>query len=204
MGGGVDRICKDNAAICLFSAQPFTTKVISSNLKQFKYCWYWVKNTKSNFPNAKIQPLRSLEEICVFYKKQPIYNPQGIIKKPSVVVRKNATPDSTYTISQKPRICISDTANYPTNVLQFKSVRNGSKEQIHQAQKPVELCEYLIKTYTNVGDTVLDFCAGSGTTLVAAKNLNRHYIGFEINSNYYNKALERIKNNDKQRSSKPY
>lgn len=164
-----------------------------------------MKNTKTNFANAKRQPLRSLEEICVFYKKQPIYNPQGIIKKPSVEIRKkNATPDSAYTISQKPQIFISDTANYPTNVLQFKSVCNGSKEQIHQAQKPVELCEYLIKTYTNVGDTVLDFCAGSGTTLVAAKKLNRHYIGFEINSNYYNKALERIKNNDKQRSSKPY
>lgn len=190
---GVDRICKDNAAICLFSAQPFTTKLISSNPQMFKYCWYWLKNTKSNFTNAKKQPLRSVEEICVFYKKQPTYNPQGIVHKRRVEIRKNASPDSAYAISSKPnRINISDTANYPNNVLEFKCVINGSKERIHQAQKPLALCEYLIKTYTNEGDTVLDFCAGSATTLLAAKNLNRHYIGYEIDENYYKKAIERI------------
>ena len=156
-----NRIVKDNGAIVLFSAQPFTTKLIHSNIKNFKYCWYWKKNNVTGFCFAKYQPMRNVEDICVFYKKTPTYNPQGLIKVDNPKVRQSISrvngifKDNTLTKPYK-----TNYTNYPKHILEF----NQDKDRVHPTQKPVKLLEYLIKTYTNEGDTVLDNCMGSGST----------------------------------------
>lgn len=156
-----NRIIKDNGAIVLFSAQPFTTKLIHSNIKNFKYCWYWKKNNVTGFCFAKYQPMRNIEDVCVFYKKMPTYNPQGLIKvdNPTVVqsVRKEGGIFKENTLSKRYKTMYT---NYPKHTLEF----NQDKNRVHPTQKPVKLLEYLIKTYTNEGDTVLDNCMGSGST----------------------------------------
>ena len=183
-----NRIAKDNGAIVLFSAQPFTTKLIYSNLKHFKYCWYWKKRNATGFCFAKYQPMRMIEDICVFYKKAPRYNPQGLrkLEKP-MVKRGQRHGDSVYSKALSKEYKQQYT-NYPKNILEF----DKDKERHHPTQKPIALLEYLIKTYTNEGETILDNCMGSGSTGVAAANTNRRFIGMEITDHYYNIAKDRI------------
>lgn len=272
-----NRIIKDDGTIALFSIQPFTTKVIKSNMKNFKYCWYWKKNNKTGFTFAKFQPMRCIEDICIFYAdkgnkgkhletrkylydelkrsglkrkdvdellknsmsshyftmgeqftlpskkdyeklqttghfKKPYeelkkgmkketgsghkYNPQGLkaVENPKVKQHKDTGKDSVYKWRTLTKAHAQKFTNYPVHVLEFKNEAATNKNRLHPTQKPVALCEYLIKTYTDAGDVVLDSCTGSGTTLVAAKNTGRNYIGFETDVNYYNIAVERLLN----------
>lgn len=186
------RIIKDNGAIVLTASQPFTTKLINSNFKWFRYEWIWKKeNHVTGFPNANRMPLKNHENICVFYRKLPTYNPQGLIKiKPKQVKRKpsmKALGDRNDTLN---KIHVVRYKNYPKSVVSFPR----DKRTFHPTQKPEDLFEYLIKTYTNEGEIVLD-CMGSCTTAVAADNANRNWIGFEIESEYCHKGKERINAN---------
>lgn len=189
-----NRIIKDNGAIVLFSVQPFTTKLINSNSKNFRYCWYWKKNNKTGFAFAKYQPMRCIEDICVFYKKAPTYNPQGLKRLTNAKVRqkRETGKDSVYKRETLTKAFTQQFTNYPVHLLQFDNEAVNNKNRLHPTQKPLALCEYLIKTYTNAGETVLDSCAGSGTTLLAAKNTGRNYIGFELDAGYYKTALQRL------------
>jgi len=185
-----DRIIKDNGAILIFSSQPFTTSLISSNQKNFRYCWYWIKNQGTNFFHAKRMPIRKIEEICVFYKKPSIYNPQfseGHIPTNSA---KGCSNGEIYHGTNTRNYEGGSTVRYPTNILEFKCVDNYSK--VHPNQKPEDLLEYLIKTYTNEGDLVLDNCMGSGSTGVACKNISRRFIGIEKEEKYFKVSEERI------------
>jgi site-specific DNA-methyltransferase (adenine-specific) len=186
----LNRIIKPNGAIVLFGSEPFSSLLRMSNIKNFKYDWIWNKPKATNFLNAKKQPLRCIENISVFYKKQCTYNPQGLIDGVFKNGRKSRESDSTKAnvYGQQKNHTNSNKGNYPTQVLNFKTVH----KPIHDTQKPIELMEYLIKTYTNEGETVLDFTMGSGTTGVACKNTKRNLIGIEQDENYFNIAKERI------------
>lgn len=183
-----ERIIKDNGAIVLFSKQPFTTLLIHSNLKLFKYTLVWKKDNHDNPLNAKKRFLNITEDICVFYKKQCTYNPQGIIKVDKII--KQGRGKSLAQRDERKEEYRQEYSNYPKNILDFKR----DLPNIHPTQKPVELLKYLIKTYTEENEIVLDNCMGSGSTGVACKQLNRSFIGFEINPEYYNIAKERIEN----------
>lgn len=178
-----NRIIKDNCAIVLFSTQPFTTKLIGSNIKNYKYTWYWDKNNCGNFLNAKRQPLRKIEEINVFNKHR--YYPQGL--KEYNKVRGRGSSSET-TLQNYKNEWFQEKTGYPSNLLHFDLERNG----FHPTAKPVDLLEYLIKTYTNEGEIVLDNCMGSGTTAVAAIKTNRRFIGFEIEPKYIEIANKRL------------
>ncbi len=186
------RVIKDNGAIVLFASQPFTSILVSSNLKMFKYSFTWDKITKTNHLNAKKQPLRQVEDICVFYKKQPTYNPQGLIKCEVSNFRPNhfkyKKGDKVYG-EQKEHSNKSSYTNYPSNLLQYS---NGNHNSLHPTQKPLSLIEYMIKTYTNEGDLILDNTCGSGTTGLGAKKLNRNYIMMEQDPKYYEIACKRV------------
>ena len=183
-----DRVLKPDGVAVLFAAQPFTTQLIMSNRKAFRYCWYWLKNQPTGFTYARYQPMRKVEDICVFYKKMPTYNPQGLTVVKGAKTRKTrdrnpgayrVPKDYEYT----PRF-----TNWPKNVLEYSTERG-----LHPTQKPVPLLEYLVRTYTNPGDTVLDNCMGSGSTGVAVKRVGgRHFIGIEQNAEYYQTAKQRI------------
>jgi len=177
-----NRICK--GAIVLFSTQPFTTKLIESNIENYKYTWYWIKNIKGNYLNAKRQPLRMLEEVSVFNNHS--YYPQGIRKVDKI--GKSGTGAKT-TLQNYANKWLQENEGYPSNVL----VYDLDVDKFHPTQKPVALCEYLIKTYTNEGDIVLDNCAGSGTTGVACKMLGRNFILIEKESEYVKICEARIK-----------
>lgn len=180
------RIIKDNGAIVLTASQPFTTALISSNLKDFKYCLVWDKTKSGNFALAKKQPMKSHEDICLFYAKQPSYNPQMEIRG-KIRKKGGGLPSDNFGIT--PTISYNNTY-YPKSILTFST---GSRvDHHHPTQKPVALMEYLIKTYTNEGDTVLDNCMGSGTTGVACKNLSRKFIGIEQDASYFEIAKNRI------------
>ena len=184
------RIIKDNGVIVLTSQGIFTAKLMLSNEKWFKYKLVWVKSKATNFLNAKKQPLRKHEDICVFYNKQPQYNPQMTEGEPyDKGVRKNQLTGSYGDFN--PVHVKSEGMRYPTDVVYFKTAESEGKVY-HSTQKPVALFEYLIKTYTDEGEIVLDNCIGSGTTAVACLNTNRYFIGFEKEENYYNIANERI------------
>lgn len=182
------RVTKDNGAIVLTACQPFTTKLISSNFKNFKYNWVWEKPQGVDPFMAKKRPLNNIEEVLVFYKKQPVYNPQLKEGKPYKVVRdkKERNHELTNTIMKETTTENSGT-RLPKRILKFKQQRG-----LHPTQKPVALFEYLIKTYTNEGETVLDNCMGSGTTAIACLNTNRNYIGFELEKEYFEKINQRI------------
>ena len=186
------RIIKPDSAIVLTATQPFTTTLIASNIKQFKYAWYWVKNNKGNYLNAKRQPLRQVEEILVFNKHK--YFPQNIQDyQRGKKVRKGRGTGARITLCNYATEWNQEKTNYPSNVLHY----NLDKDGFHPTQKPVSLFEYLINTYTNENDTVLDNCMGSGTTAIACMNTGRNFIGFELDESYYNIANERIKNHQK-------
>jgi site-specific DNA-methyltransferase (adenine-specific) len=187
------RIVKPNGAIVMTASQPFTTTLIASNMEWFRYNWVWSKTVASNFAMSRKQPLKKHEDVCVFYQKQPTYNPQMEHGKPYKDNRcsglRNASVGTKYGVK---RIPISNAGTrYPSSV---QRLSNGNNKNVHPTQKPVALMEYLIKTYTNEGETVLDFTMGSGTTGVAAKNLNRKFIGIELDEGYFNIAKERINN----------
>lgn len=191
------RIMKDDGVIVLTASQPFTSALVMSNVKMFKYCWVWHKRRVSNFLNAKKQPLRSTEDICVFYTKQCTYNPQFSERKHKRDFS-NMTMKPQSDIYGKQRnyksVITKDSKAYPTSLIDIRGIVNNEKEKVkHPTQKPVALFEYLIKTYTNKGDLVLDNCIGSGTTAVACVNTNRHFIGIEINCEYIDIAESRLK-----------
>ena len=204
-----DRIIKDNAAIVLFGIEPFSSYLRISNIKNYRYDWSWNKRRAANFLFMNKQPGKIIENICVFYKHQPTYNPQKIInpngshkghlhKNPSKIVdnaKEMMGP------SWKPTE-LDSSQNYkgknyepdkllPNSLLEF--VKDTKRS--HPTQKPVKLLEYLIKTYTNENDIILDNCAGSGSTLIAAQNLNRQFIGIEKEEKYYKVIIERLKGN---------
>jgi site-specific DNA-methyltransferase (adenine-specific) len=188
-----NRIIKDNGAIVLFADEPFTSQLVNSNLKQFRYKWIWNKTRGSNFQNARFMPMKCHEEICVFYKKKPTYNPQFWFSTPyKTAERKRTNQIEGLSGGSAANVCTAtiseDGRRYPLSILTF--VRDGSR--IHPTQKPVALFEYLIKTYTNEGETVLDNCIGSGTTAIACINTGRNYIGFELDAHYCEIANERI------------
>lgn len=181
-----NRIIKDNGAIVLFSKQPFTTELIHSNLKMYKYSLVWKKDNHDNPLMAKKRFLNITEEINVFYKKQCTYNPQGIIKVDKIT--KQGRGESLSQKNSRKSEYLQEYTNYPKNILEFKR----DLPNVHPTQKPVALLEYLIKTYTNEGDVVLDNCMGSGSTCVASVNTNRHYIGFELDPHYFEIACKRL------------
>ncbi|MEK4970695.1 site-specific DNA-methyltransferase [Cytobacillus sp. FSL R7-0696] len=193
------RIIKDNGAIVLTAAQPFTSALIMSNTKQFRYQWYWNKNKVTGFANAKKQPLRNVEDVVVFYKKLPTYNPQGIIrvnkiKRNGVSVGGETLRSDIEASAGKGSLRTAgaeytqEFTNYPRQTLYVKC----ESKTVHPTQKPSELFEYLIRTYTNEGEIVLDNCMGSGTTAVAATQLNRNFIGFETEPQYVEIANQRL------------
>jgi site-specific DNA-methyltransferase (adenine-specific) len=184
-----ERIIKDNGAIVLTATQPFTTKLITSNLDLFKYCWVWEKDRSkaTNFTHAKNSPLKVHEDICVFSKgliahknnpKRMTYNPQGLIPYGKIVKGNNKGGSNNEHKMDRPSHksqYIREFTNYPVSIIKF----NTDFTQIHPTQKPVALFEYLINTYTYEQNTILDNCMGSGTTAIACINTNRNYIGFE-------------------------
>lgn len=197
----VNRIIKDDGAIVMFGAQPYTSALIMSNIKMFKYSWVWEKNKSTGFLNAKKQPLRNSEDIVVFYKKQCRYNPQKSKGNKKVNYYTKNTSDGD-TVG-KTKVGIKgggSTERYPTTVLKFKVVnQDGTSDggNYHPTQKPIKLLEYLIKTYTLPGQIVLDFAMGSGSTGVACKNLDRNFIGIELDGKYFEIAKNRIENHKK-------
>ena len=187
------RIAKENAAIVLFGAEPFSSTLRLSNLNDYKYDWIWDKSQVTGFLNAKKQPLRQHETISVFYAKQCVYNPQMVKGKPQLKGTGGKT--SNYgKFNLNPHI--SDDY-YPKSVLKFpqQRIKGG-----HPTQMPVALIEYLIKTYTNECETILDNCMGSGTTAVAAIRTKRNFIGFELQKEYFDIANKRIKDEQQQLS----
>ena len=181
-----NRIIKDNGAIVLFGKQPFTSKLIISNIKNFKYVLVWVKDNHDNPLMAKKRFLNITEDICVFYKKQCKYNPQGVIEINKMT--KQGRGESLSQKNERKSEYLQTYTNYPKNILKFKR----DLPNVHPTEKPVALLEYLIKTYTNENETVLDNCMGSGSTGVASINTNRNFIGIELDEKYFNIAKERI------------
>ena len=192
------RIIKPSGAIVMTASQPFTTTLIASNMKMFKCDWVWEKSRPTGVLNAKRQPLRNKEDILVFYNKQPTYNPQGLKDINKMVgtggTLANKSGNATGKITQtKDGRYLQKKGNYPKQIQRFRS----ASSTVHPTQKPVALMEYLIRTYTNEGETVLDFTMGSGTTGVACVNLGRSFIGIEMDENYFNIASDRIKGTGK-------
>ena len=197
----LNRIIKPNGAICLFGSEPFSSALRISNIKNFKYDWIWIKNNAVGFVNAKLKPMNKHEVISVFSKGKTsngnknnmVYFPQGLIPygKEARSGNKKGKENSYWRPSLKSSNeggYIQQYTNYPTTVLQFDKVQKA----VHPTQKPVDLLEYLIKTYTNEGETVLDFTMGSGSAGVAAVNTNRNFIGIELDDKYFEIAKQRI------------
>ena len=192
----VNKLIKPNGAVVLFGSEPFSSALRMSNIKNYKYDWVWNKGRGTDFLNAKRKPLSSCENIIVFYSKQPTYNPQfwfstpydkGIVKQDGIECY-GKTSD---VISRS-----EDGKRYPLNIININKL-NGHKAKVHPTQKPVDLLEYLIKTYTNEGELVLDFTMGSGSTGVACLNTNREFIGIELDEKYFNIAIKRLKDIEK-------
>ena len=183
------RIVKPRGAIILTAAEPYSSVLVVSNLKQFKYDLVWEKGNATGFLNAKKMPLREHENILVFYDKLPTFNPQKTHGHKKKTAKRKTVNSECYGKALE-LTEYSSTCRYPRSVKFFSS--DKQKANYHPTQKPVSLMEDLIKTYTNESDIVLDFTMGSGTTGVAAKNLNRKFIGIELDLNYFNVALDRI------------
>lgn len=196
-----ERIVKDNVAIVLFCQQPFTSFLVSSNVELFKYMLYWRKSRPSGFTNAKLKPLKDIEEIAIFSKGKTAngsknnmkYFPQGIVKsdiewsRPQTYLNGDKGVSPARKNSKLNRTI--EFTNYPRQILDFA---NSNKDLLHPTQKPVDLLEWLIKTYTNENELVLDNCMGSGSTGVACLNTNRNFIGIELDKNYFDIAKDRI------------
>lgn len=202
-----NRIIKDNGAILLFSTQPFTTDLINSNRKMFRYEIIWEKTMPMGFLNANKMPLKAHENILIFYKHLPTYNPQKrqltqeYIEKHQVNIgktrQKTAGRAKHYNEHFYGKPYTDTGERYPTDVIKFSNWNgslfgNNSKAVKHSTQKPLPLIEYLIKTYSNKGDIVLDNCMGVGTTGIACKKLDRNFIGFELNKDYFEIAKSQL------------
>ena len=184
-----NRIIKDNGAILLFSQIPFTSILSMSNIKMLRYEWIWKKQQGTGHLNARKMPMKAHENILVFYKKPPTYNPQMRHGKPYIC--KSGRCSTNYG-RQHSVVTVNNGGRYPLDVLDF-----ASEKGLHPTQKPVALFEYLINTYTNPGETVLDNCIGSGTTAIACINTGRNYIGYELDEKYYSIAIQRIEGHRK-------
>jgi site-specific DNA-methyltransferase (adenine-specific) len=191
--GQYKRIIKANGAIVLTATQPFTTALINSNQNEFRYLMVWNKKNTTGFLNARRQPLRQHEDILVFYRRQPTYNPQmvtrGTPRNKGSYNKRKGNGDGCYGRFENQKS--KNNTYYPTSIIEFSNAHQSAK--VHPTQKPVELFEYLIKTYTNEGETVLDNCMGSGTTAIACINTGRNFIGFELDKHYCEIANERIR-----------
>lgn len=181
------RVCKSNAAMVFTAQQPFTWKLCSSNPKMFRYELIWQKPNSTNPFQAKIMPMKKHENILVFYKNKPKYNPQMLRGKPYKWNSKRSGGDAGGIRQLKETPIDNKGTRYPSSVLKFRQERNG-----HPTQKPVKLMSWIIKTYSDKGDVVLDFTMGSGTTGVAALKNHRYFIGIENNEKYFNMARERM------------
>ena len=190
-----ERVIKDNGAIVLTASQPFTSALVMSNPSIFRYEWIWIKSRASLFQNARKMPMKRHENILVFYKKLPTYNLElKRLDKKIKSSRKNkggSMLGNTSGVVSKGKEYYQEETGFNFSDIFFK---NPNNKNIHPTQKPAPLFEHLIKTYTNEGETVLDNCMGSGTTAIACMNTNRNYIGFELDKEYYDKSLDRIKN----------
>ena len=186
-----ERIIKDNGAVVLTASQPFSSALVMSNPKLFRYEWVWDKKNPTNFAMAKKQPLKYHETILVFAKKQTEYYPIKWRGKPNHKqgLLKNDQQSEVYGKIKRTKDNLSG-MKYPRSIIEIS--KHSSQGGLHPTQKPVALFEYLVKTYTNEGDVVLDNCMGSGTTAIAAINTNRNFIGFEMDENYHKLANERI------------
>ena len=209
----LNKLIKDNGAICLFGSEPFSSLLRSSNLSMFKYDWYWNKKHNSGYVNAKLKPMSCMEVISVFSrgktsngnKNNMVYNPQGLVPFNKVTRRgnKKGKENSFWRPSNSENSNFQEFTNYPRNYIEFEY----QSKAIHPTQKPVALMEYLVKTYTNENELVLDFTMGSGTTGVACQNTNRKFIGIEWNPSrnkegnliepdkYFNIGVKRMQDN---------
>jgi len=192
-----ERVIKDDGAIVLNGAEPFSSVLRVSKLELYKYDWIWRKNKSTNHLNSKFQPLKNYEKISVFSKAASTYSPKGNMKyypqgvvaldSPKQNTRKGTKIGETYNTS--PNVStLQKYKNYPKSVIEFQTDSNT----IHPTQKPIALFEYLIRTYTNENETILDNCMGSGTTAISCINTNRNFIGFELDEKYFNLANDRI------------
>lgn len=181
------RIIKDDGAIVLFGSEPFSTELRHSNLKMFRYDWIWEKEQGANFMLCKYQPYKVHEIISVFSKKRHIYLPQMTGGKPYISGKGTSGEITGNVVKVQTK---NSGTRYPRSIQRFNT--NKSKGSLHPTQKPVELLEYLIRTYTNENDTVLDNCMGSGSTGVACINTNRKFIGYELDEKYFSIAKERL------------
>lgn len=181
------RVCKPNAAIVLTASQPFTTSLIASQIQNFKYCWVWEKSRFANQMLAKVQPLKIHEDIAVFCRGKTTYNPQDLIEVNKTTKQGSRVTDNNGGGTRSTEYVQTHTG-YPRSILRFKS----EGRTVHPTQKPVALFEYLIRTYTNPGEVVLDNTAGSGTTAVAAERTGRRWICIERDEDYYVAACTRV------------
>ena len=189
------RVIKPNGAVVLFGSQPFTSSLVMSNTEMFRYEWIWDKKNPTNFALANRQPLKYHENILVFYKKQPVYNP---IKWLGKVNHKQGASIENFAETRGVIKRVNDDLSglkFPRSIIEVE--KHSSQCGLHPTQKPVALMEYLIKTYTNENETVLDFTMGSGTTGVACVNTNRNFIGIELDADYFEIAKKRIYNGKK-------
>jgi site-specific DNA-methyltransferase (adenine-specific) len=187
-----ERIIKKNGVVALTATQPFTSQLVMSNRKMFKYDLIWEKTISSNQLNVRFQPLRSHESILIFYAKPSTYNEQKTIGKPYSIKRKGLYNDGNYN-KQSSSEKKNDGFRHARSVIKISNPRIKGG---HPTQKPIELLEYLIKTFTNPGDTVLDNCMGSGSTGIACKNLNRSFIGIEMDTRYFDMAKQTLRNKE--------
>lgn len=191
-----ERIIKDNGMICLTSAEPFTSTLITSNKKMFKYDLIWDKKLSSGFLNAKRMPLRRHEQILCFYKKLPTYNPEmvtrGKVRKKGITTQ---TGKHTSNYGKFENSVVENNEYYPTSIIEISNANR--KDKLHPTEKPLELFEYLIKTYSNEGEIILDNCAGSGTTAIACLKNKRQFIVMEKEQKYYDIILKRVEDFNK-------
>lgn len=189
------RVTKPNAAIVLTATQPFATQLVASNPKMFRYDLIWRKNKTTGFLNAQRMPLRQHESILVFYRRLPVYHPQKTTgHAPVHSFTKHTGDGSNYGRTRRGMSGGGQTERHPVSVLDIPVVNNDSQEKIHPNQKPVELFEYLIRTFSDVGAIVLDNCIGSGTTAIACLNAGRHFIGIEKDADFCRLAVYRVLN----------
>lgn len=193
----LERVIKPNGAICLFGSEPFSSALRMSNIKNYKYDWIWDKKSTNGFLNAKKRPLKRYEIISVFSNRTPVYYPimeeRGKPRNKISYNHKKGDGDMVY--GKFKNQSSFNNLYYPTNVLEFSNA--DQKGKLHPTQKPVALLEYLIKTYTNESETVLDFTMGSGSTGVACVNTGRNFIGIELDTKYFNIAEQRIEEAEK-------
>jgi site-specific DNA-methyltransferase (adenine-specific) len=202
MWSHLNRIIKPRGAVVITATQPFTSKLIMSNIGMFKYLWTWDKRKVGGFTSAKLKPLKLFEDVCVFSKANTAncnnnnmsYYPQGLIKVNKISSSSTDNSKTGYARPSNKEKYIQEYTNYPTQLIVFPL----DKDRIHPTQKPIALMEYLIKTYTLEKQTVLDFTMGSGTTGVACLNTGRNFIGIEKDENYFKLAKERILNRYKE------